>query len=245
MRKHFPSLSALAAIALACVSGPPALGQITWCPVTTQVPTGNPVATMVVDMHTNDCYSANGGSDPAIPCCPSAASVNLPAGSYIVTVHGNLCSTESGTCNYDGTGTGGGPAWLPIAWGAGSCASHSSANCCFTSDPGFGVPASPFLLNHPGGPVYAWRNDNYWGDNYGLVTISFYSVLPPLVINTYAGLTISGQIGATFQIQCTANLNSPDWTTLTNLTLPTNPYLYFDATSAGQPRRFYRAVPVP
>lgn len=64
-----------------------------------------------------------------------------------------------------------------------------------------------------------------------------------LTIQMYAGLTINGVPGATYQIQGTTNLNSPtNWTTLTNLTLPSSPYLFFDASSAGQPMKFYRAL---
>lgn len=64
-----------------------------------------------------------------------------------------------------------------------------------------------------------------------------------LTIQMYAGLTINGVTGATYQIQGSTNLNSPtNWTTLTNLTLPSSPYLFFDASSAGQPMKFYRAL---
>jgi hypothetical protein len=59
----------------------------------------------------------------------------------------------------------------------------------------------------------------------------------------YAGLTISGQTGLTYQIQFSTNLISPtNWIALTNLTLPSNPYLFFDATSSNRPASFYRAL---
>jgi hypothetical protein len=65
---------------------------------------------------------------------------------------------------------------------------------------------------------------------------------PVLVINMYAGLTIFAPVGSTNQIQYVNNLNSTNWTTLTNLVLPTNPYVFVDYSSAGQPQRFYRDV---
>ena len=69
---------------------------------------------------------------------------------------------------------------------------------------------------------------------------------PSVAIQMYAGLTISGQIGATYQIQYSPKLNSPtNWATLTNLTLPSSPYLFFDAASASRPVSFYRAVLAP
>lgn len=64
-----------------------------------------------------------------------------------------------------------------------------------------------------------------------------------LAIQMYAGLTITGVHGATYQIQYATNLNAPiNWTTLTNVTLTSSPYLFFDASSAGRPQRFYRAL---
>lgn len=66
---------------------------------------------------------------------------------------------------------------------------------------------------------------------------------PELNVNLYAGITITGQTNATYQIQYSNNLGNPtNWMTLTNLTLPSSPYLFFDASSAGQPQRFYRAL---
>src|SRR5258708_3053324 len=46
----------------------------------------------------------------------------------------------------------------------------------------------PVLIDHPGGPFYAWRNDNYWGDNYGVNIIRFYSVgnQPPVAADQSA-----------------------------------------------------------
>jgi len=171
-----PSASLSAIIGLTCAVAPLAFGQVPLCQVTTQLPSGSPVATLVMDVHVNSCFANNG--DPNYPCCgDAAASADLPAGQYIVTLDGNACSTEGGTCNYDGTGTGGGPARLPIAWGTGSCGSHSAANSCLLGDPRAG--GGPLLINHPGGPIYCWRNDNYSGDNYGLVTIKFYSAACP------------------------------------------------------------------
>ena len=170
MREHLPSSSSLvlAIIGMTCAVAPLAFGQIGYCPVTTQVPTGNPVATLPFDARVNECY-ANPYDDPTRPCCSAAASIDLPAGQYIVTLNGEVWSTEG----Y------GGPAALPIAWGSGSCPSHSSANCCFLADPRI-AGGGPILINHPGGPVYVWRNDNYFGDNYGLSTINFYAATPNL-----------------------------------------------------------------
>lgn len=67
-----------------------------------------------------------------------------------------------------------------------------------------------------------------------------------LAMQMYAGLTITGQAGATYQIQYSTNLSNPtNWIALTNLTLPTSPYLFVDATSVNRSASFYRAVLLP
>jgi hypothetical protein len=59
----------------------------------------------------------------------------------------------------------------------------------------------------------------------------------------YAGLTIVGPAGATYQVQYATNLENPAWLALTNCTLTASPYRFVDWDSAGAPKRFYRAVP--
>jgi hypothetical protein len=65
---------------------------------------------------------------------------------------------------------------------------------------------------------------------------------PLLSINMYAGLTIYAPVGSTNEIQYVTTPSNTKWTTLTNLVVPTNPYIFIDYTSAGQPQRFYRDV---
>jgi hypothetical protein len=64
-----------------------------------------------------------------------------------------------------------------------------------------------------------------------------------LDIHQYAGITISGTVGAQYRIEFVPALGPTNaWQTLTNLTLPASPYLFIDYGSAQTPRRFYRAV---
>jgi N-acetylneuraminic acid mutarotase len=73
----------------------------------------------------------------------------------------------------------------------------------------------------------------------GSVTSSA-ATLSLLSINLYAGLTINGQLSGTYRIEYNTNLSGGSWTTLTNVVLPSSPYLFIDtAAVAGQ--RFYRA----
>lgn len=58
------------------------------------------------------------------------------------------------------------------------------------------------------------------------------------------GLRNAGPVGKNYRVDYTEDLSgNPTWTALTNLTLPTNPYLFVDRQSRQQPKRFYRAVP--
>jgi hypothetical protein len=61
-------------------------------------------------------------------------------------------------------------------------------------------------------------------------------------IHLYAGLTLSGPVGSTNRIDFTTNLAATNWTVLTNLILPTSPYLFIDTDSSHSPARFYRVV---
>jgi hypothetical protein len=65
---------------------------------------------------------------------------------------------------------------------------------------------------------------------------------PGLDVHMYAGLTLSGTVGTTYEIQYSTNLNSTNWQPLADITLTNSPCLYFDTNSASAPKRFYRAV---
>lgn len=67
-----------------------------------------------------------------------------------------------------------------------------------------------------------------------------------LSIKMYAGIKIEGTIGRTYRIDCVdiqASTNS--WTTITNLVLPSSPYVFMDIHSPSSNSRFYRAVLLP
>jgi len=63
-----------------------------------------------------------------------------------------------------------------------------------------------------------------------------------LAINMYPGLTIYGQIGSTYEIDCCNNLSISNWTALTTMVLSNSPCLYIDTNSTYFSHRFYRAV---
>jgi N-acetylneuraminic acid mutarotase len=61
-------------------------------------------------------------------------------------------------------------------------------------------------------------------------------------IRMFAGVIVNGPLGSNYLIQATSNLLS-GWTTLTNVALPTQPYIYIDYSSPTNSQQFYRAAP--
>jgi hypothetical protein len=80
------------------------------------------------------------------------------------------------------------------------------------------------------------------GNSSGSVTSGSVS-LSTTSIALYAGLTVTGPVGTTYNIQYTTSLTTPNWISLGTLTLTSSSMLYLDTTvAANQPQRFYRAV---
>jgi formylglycine-generating enzyme required for sulfatase activity len=63
---------------------------------------------------------------------------------------------------------------------------------------------------------------------------------PIVNLQLYAGLTISGTVGNNYVVQYVTNLSQTNWQTLTNLTLPSSPYLLVDTSTTATVGRFYR-----
>ncbi len=66
-------------------------------------------------------------------------------------------------------------------------------------------------------------------------------------LQQYAGTILAGPVGQQFRVDY-ADVVVPgttNWQVLTNLALPSSPFLLIDPNSAGKPRRFYRAVILP
>ena len=69
---------------------------------------------------------------------------------------------------------------------------------------------------------------------------------PSATIAAYAGVQITGTIGATYRIQYTLDLANPSWTNLADIVLPASPYTYFDPLPiSATPKRFYRVSVAP
>jgi hypothetical protein len=96
------------------------------------------------------------------------------------------------------------------------------------------------------GPLGIWgtsSNDVWIAGNNGVLLHSLQ--LAAMDIHMYAGLSISGSIGATYEVQYSTKVNTNNWQPLADIVLPTSPYLFFDTNSPSAPQRFYRAVLMP
>ena len=66
------------------------------------------------------------------------------------------------------------------------------------------------------------------------------------VYSGYAALTITGAAGSNYGVQYVTDLSPTNhWQTLTNLPLPSSPYLWLDASCPATAQRFYRVVGIP
>lgn len=69
---------------------------------------------------------------------------------------------------------------------------------------------------------------------------------PQLAIGLYPGLVLRGRVGIRCELQYSTDLGeSKTWHNLADIVLPSSPFLYFDAVSATEGRRFYRAIVKP
>lgn len=70
-----------------------------------------------------------------------------------------------------------------------------------------------------------------------------------LDLQMLAAVTVNGEIGEKYTIQYVTDLalanNAANWTTVATVTLASRSFQYIDTTSAGQAKRFYRAVLAP
>jgi hypothetical protein len=57
----------------------------------------------------------------------------------------------------------------------------------------------------------------------------------------FAGVIIQTDPGKTVRVECSNDLSSGSWTTLTQLVLPSSPYTYYAADSPNHSKRLHRA----
>ncbi len=64
-------------------------------------------------------------------------------------------------------------------------------------------------------------------------------------IRMFAGIVVNGIVGTNYTIQSTPALSATNWVTLTNIDLPSSPYIYIDYSSITNPSRYYRVFTTP
>jgi hypothetical protein len=103
------------------------------------------------------------------------------------------------------------------------------------------LPAVPsFFTYGQGAFLFASGNSIYQSE---VFTTNSSPAATTLGIATYPGVTINGTAGAVYQIQKSTDLNT--WQTITNIMLPSSPYIWFDASSTGTGQKFYRSIQMP
>lgn len=91
-----------------------------------------------------------------------------------------------------------------------------------------------------GGYIDELRISNIQRTNFNLPCM----ICPPAVdLKMFAGLIINGPIGSNYNVEATSALGPANWTTLTNVTLETQPYIYIDYRSPTNAQQFYRVAP--
>lgn len=92
--------------------------------------------------------------------------------------------------------------------------------------------------------VYTVAVANQWGTTTS--NPAMLDVLPGLGITMIPGISVSGTIGLTYQLEY-VNAFGPTnaWQLLATITVTNNPQWYFDVSAVGQPARFYQLVQVP
>ncbi|MCX6902841.1 MAG: immunoglobulin domain-containing protein [Verrucomicrobia bacterium] len=83
-------------------------------------------------------------------------------------------------------------------------------------------------------------------NDYGAIT-NVVGTLSLVDLKMFAGVVISGLVGSHYRIEATPALaDPPQWTTVvSDLAIPSSPYVWVDLSSPGHEKRFYRAVPLP
>jgi hypothetical protein len=108
-----------------------------------------------------------------------------------------------------------------------------------------GAPDSP-TLNIPNVTAeFAGQISVLVSNSYGAVT-GLVATLGLVDLKMFAGVIIVAPVGSNYRIDYTPALaDPPQWTVLTNVTLPSTPYVFIDFDSPTQAKRFYRAVAAP
>jgi hypothetical protein len=125
-----------------------------------------------------------------------------------------------------------------------------------------GTPPLGFLWFHNGSVIANATNSSHsipqvqasdGGSYHVVITNSFGSVTSRVAqlsvafldIDSYAGIKILGVPGRSYRVEATLASGTPNWQVLTNVVLPSSPYIWIDYESPSVPARLYRAAELP
>ena len=92
-------------------------------------------------------------------------------------------------------------------------------------------PVAEVILS--GSTLYGTALNGGSGNNGTVFSLTLPCASADMSIAQYAGVTISGTIGCTYEIDYTINLNNPTWIPLITNTLSSNPYLFIGVFSVS------------
>jgi len=121
---------------------------------------------------------------------------------------------------------------LAYQWFHGNTAIADATNSSYTI-------ASVVATNSGGYKVVITNSFGAVTSRVARLTVSF------LDIKSYAGVEILGLVGRNYRIEATSLGGPANWQTLTNLVLPTTPYIWIDYQSPTAGQRLYRAAELP
>jgi hypothetical protein len=112
--------------------------------------------------------------------------------------------------------------------------------------------STPWSINRPTNDIQHVRIRQSTGATLNVGHDNFFSdYMPPeqltaaLDIHWFAGVTVTGDVGRPYGIQYAEPSAPTHWITLTNIFLPTSPFLLIDTTATNTAARSYRAVSLP
>jgi hypothetical protein len=121
-----------------------------------------------------------------------------------------------------------------------------------------GFPTPTYQWQFDGTNISGATSNSYTISSTTLTNIGYYTVVASNSVNTntssvatlaficlkmLAAVYVTGPIGANYQIDATPALGPTNWTSLTNVTITSQPYIYVDYSTPTNSQQFYRAVP--
>lgn len=205
-----------------------------------------------------------GDNDPTISTTVAVYSVQqfgTPVGSYTLNYRDNCAGLYTDQSNpaytnanpYFGNVLPPGPIFIDATPGRYKVVVAAGAGCSTWSGDASGggylstghSPGEVVTIDHAFGQLALYYWDWVPGDNDPNIHTTLYVYRTSsfgLSLQRYAGITLTGKIGATYDLEYSTNLATGIWSPLTEVALTNSPYLFIDTNSPASANRFYRSV---